>query len=179
MGVGSVGATLEGYKESDTLSTDAGLMWKMAMKGPNKYQYGDSGSILVIVEDEDMTDHVKYSLDLGKTWCVVFSLALFSTYSLIRSKYNFGVSIRAIGLTTLPDSTSQKFLLLGQVAKKDKQQHGRVVVVHIDFSKTRGRKCVDADYEKWYVRHQKSDCLMGHKVFLPLLPFEYVPKLLF
>jgi hypothetical protein len=77
--------------------------------------------------------------------------------------YNFGISIRARGLTTLPDSTSQKFLLLGQVGKKDKQQHGRVVVVHLDFTQTRGRKCVDADYEKWYVRHQKSDCLMGHK----------------
>jgi len=180
MGVGSAGATLEGYKESDTfLSTDAGLTWKMITKGPNKYQFGDSGSILVMVEDEEMTDHVKYSLDLGKTWCVVFSSDSSSAYSLIRLIYNFGISIRARGLTTLPDSTSQKFLLLGQVGKKDKQQHGRVVVVHLDFTQTRGRKCVDADYEKWYVRHQKSDCLMGHKVFLPRLSFKYVLKILF
>lgn len=67
-------------------------------------------------------------------------------------------------MTTLPDSTSQKFLLLGQVRKKDRKEWGPVVVVHIDFSQTRGRKCGEDDFERWYARQQKSECLMGHKV---------------
>ena len=43
----------------------------MVTSGAHKYQFGDSGSILIRVGDEDMTDHVKYSLDLGETWYVV------------------------------------------------------------------------------------------------------------
>jgi len=71
MGVGSVGESLWGYKESDTfLSTDGGLTWRMVSKGAHKYEFGDLGSILVAVDDEDVTDHVRYSLDLGKTWYV-------------------------------------------------------------------------------------------------------------
>jgi len=149
MGVGSIGESLWSYGESDTfLSTDGGLNWRMISKGAHKYEFGDLGSILVVVDDEEMTDHVRYSLDLGRTW----------------TKYDFGIKLRARGLTTLPDSTSQKFLLLGSVSKHEqKGDIGRVVVVHLDFSKTRGRKCGDDDFEKWYARQHKSDCLMGHK----------------
>lgn len=69
MGVGSVGAVLEQYKESDTfLSTDAGVTWRMVAKGAHKYEFGDLGSILVIIDDEEATDTIKYSLDLGKNW---------------------------------------------------------------------------------------------------------------
>ena len=69
MGVGSVGESLWEYKESDTfLSTDAGLTWKMISKNAHIYEFGDLGSILLIVDDEETTDVIKYSLDLGKTW---------------------------------------------------------------------------------------------------------------
>ena len=76
-----------------------------------------------------------------------------------------GVKLRARGLINLPDSTSQKFLLLGQVSKTD-QKYGndRAVIVFLDFSKTRGRKCQDSDFEKWYARPHDSECLMGHRV---------------
>jgi hypothetical protein len=66
---------------------------------------------------------------------------------------------------TLPDSTSQKFLLLGQVARKDQTKDiGRVVIIQLDFSGTRKRKCEEGDFEKWYARTSKTECLMGHKV---------------
>ena len=69
MGVGSIGESLWEYKSSDTfLSTDAGLTWRMISKDAHKYEFGDLGSILVIVDDEEVTDTVKYSLDSGKTW---------------------------------------------------------------------------------------------------------------
>ena len=82
-----------------------------------------------------------------------------------RNSYEMGVKLRARGLINLPDSTSQKFLLLGQVSKSDaKYSDGSAVVVFLDFSKTRGRKCGDSDYEKWYARPHNSECLMGHRV---------------
>jgi hypothetical protein len=69
MGVGSIGENLWNYDDSDTfLSTDGGLSWRMAHKGAHKYEFGDLGSILVIVDDEESTDVIRYSLDLGSTW---------------------------------------------------------------------------------------------------------------
>src|SRR5688572_17420254 len=73
MGVGSVGEFLRPYEECDTfLSTDAGVSWKMIRKDAHKYEFGDQGSILVIVNDEEGVDKIRYSLDLGKTWSVLF-----------------------------------------------------------------------------------------------------------
>jgi hypothetical protein len=151
MGVGSVGSNLGAYDDGDTfLSTDAGISWKMVAKGAHKYEFGDQGSILVLVDDEQVTSNVRYSLDLGKTW----------------DTYDFGVNMRARGLITMPDSTSQKFLLLGQVPRDTKKnQASKVVIVYLDFVATRKKKCTDSDFEKWYARPPGARaCLMGHKV---------------
>jgi hypothetical protein len=84
-----------------------------------------------------------------------------------RKSYDFGVKIRAGVLTTIPDSTSQKFLLVGALSRKDATDSGRYVVVFLDFAPTRARKCGENDFEKWYARTAKGkQCLMGHKVRL-------------
>jgi hypothetical protein len=96
-----------------------------------------------------------------------------------RISYDIGVKLRARGLINLPDSTSQKFLLLGQVSKTDpKYGNDRAVIVFLDFSKTRGRKCQDSDYERWYARPHDSECLMGHRVcvFFGTLPWLHCGK---
>ncbi|KAJ7355652.1 vacuolar protein sorting/targeting protein 10 [Mycena albidolilacea] len=149
MAVGSIGNSLLPYEESDTfLSTDGGLTWKMIRMDAHKYEFGDSGSILVVINDEEGVDEIRYSLDLGNNW----------------KSYKLGVKLRARALITLPDSTSQKFILLGQVARKDQSDKiGRFVTVFLDFANTRKRKCEEGDFEKWYARSAKSECLMGHK----------------
>ncbi|KAF5379399.1 hypothetical protein D9615_006570 [Tricholomella constricta] len=149
MGVGSIGESLLPYEESDTfLSTDAGVTWTMIRSDAHKYEFGDQGSILVVVNDEEGTDKVRYSLDLGKSW----------------KSYDIGVKLRARALMTLPDSTSQKFILLGQVARRDQSKEiGRVVIVFLDFAETRSRKCGEGDFERWFARPAKTECLMGHK----------------
>ncbi|KAJ7436099.1 vacuolar protein sorting/targeting protein 10 [Mycena galericulata] len=147
--VGSIGKFLLPYEESDTfLSTDGGVTWSTIRMGAHKYEFGDSGSILVVVKDADGVSAVQYSLDLGNSW----------------ESYDFGVKLRALGLLALPDSTSQKFILLGIVARQDQSGSiGRVVIVYLDFAGTRKRKCSDSDFEKWYARTSSSECLMGHK----------------
>ncbi|KAJ7623514.1 vacuolar protein sorting/targeting protein 10 [Roridomyces roridus] len=142
MGVGSIGPTLKSYEDSDTfLSTDGGISWKMVTQDAHKYEFGDSGSILVVVNDEDGVSDLRYSLDLGISW----------------KSYDFGVKLRARALVT-------KFMLLGQVARKDQKDGiGRFVIVYLDFIGTRNRKCTEEDFEKWYARSHKSECIMGHK----------------
>ncbi|CAK5273809.1 unnamed protein product [Mycena citricolor] len=149
MGVGSIGPNLLPYEDCDTfLSSDGGVTWTMIQKDAHKYAFGDSGSILVAVNDEDGVSSLKYSLNLGLKW----------------ETYDFGIKLRARALVTLPDSTSQKFILLGQVARKDQTGGiGKYVTLFLDFAKTRQRKCGDSDFEKWYARTHDSQCLMGHK----------------
>ena len=139
------------YEDCDTfISTDAGVTWTMAFTDASKYEFGDQGSILVAVDDEAPTDFVRFSRNAGKTW----------------EKYNFGVKIRALLLTTIPDSTSQKFLLLGSMSRKEAGNQHRHAVVFLDFATLQSRQCTENDFEKWYARPEGRQCLMGHKVRL-------------
>lgn len=83
----------------------------------------------------------------------------------IRIKLDLGVTVRAIVLTTIPDSTSQKFLLLGTLARGDADSDGRHATVFLDFAPLQNKKCTDRDMEKWYARPESGNsCLLGHKV---------------
>ncbi|KAK7456441.1 vacuolar protein sorting/targeting protein PEP1 [Stygiomarasmius scandens] len=149
MGVGSVGNMLAPYEECDLfVSTDAGLNWKMAKRDAHMYEFGDSGTILIAVNDEEMTDKVSYSLDMGQTW----------------REYQLPFRFRAKALVTLPDSTSQKFILSAQIPREEqgKNGNGRYAIIYLDFAEMRSRQCSDGDFDKWYARAHDSQCLMGH-----------------
>jgi hypothetical protein len=71
-------------------------------------------------------------------------------------------------LTTIPDSTSRKFILLGTYPRGTNGQH---TIIFLDFANeetggSKMRQCdKDKDMEKWYARPQNGkECLMGHKV---------------
>lgn len=149
MGVGSVSEYLYTYRDSDTyLSTDAGHSWKQIRHSPHKYEFGDQGNIIVIVKDEDFVDHFRFSIDSGETW----------------RKMDLGARIQPIILTTIPDSTSQKFILLGALGRKEQAADKRYAMIHLDFAGMRPRKCKPEDLEKWYARgHSGHECIMGHK----------------
>ena len=76
--------------------------------------------------------------------------------------------MRARILTTIGDSTSQKFLrLIGQIAKQDQNKgEPRFGAVFLDFAGLDRRKCGDSDFEHWTARSFTHECLMGHKVGL-------------
>lgn len=160
MGIGNVGDHLLPYEDCDTfLSSDAGLTWRMVDEGANKYEFGDQGSILVLMDDENASNILHYSLDFGKTW----------------KDLDLEVKVRATLLTTIPDSTSQKFLLIGTLPRGGQSANGeRHITIFIDFATMNIRKCSDSDFEKWYARapNGEADCLMGHKVRMMSRPCE-------
>lgn len=55
---------------------DAGLTWKVLKAGATKYEVGDQGGVIVVVDDEESVDYVEYSTDYGSTWFVL-TLLLF------------------------------------------------------------------------------------------------------
>jgi hypothetical protein len=122
MAVGNVGDSLATYTESDTfLSRDGGFTWEEVHKDAHLWEFGDSGSVIVIVNDEEPTDHVLFTTDEGLTW----------------REFKFTAEkIRVRDLMTVPEDTSRKFMLLGQYTGRTGS-----VVVHLDFSSLTHRKC--------------------------------------
>lgn len=148
MGVGSVGDSLLPYESCDTyLSVDAGRNWVKASDEAHKYEFGDQGNILVMVDDEASTDHVSYSWNHGGKW----------------DDLKLGLTLRAKILTTIPDGTSQKFLLIGSQSRKEAgSEKERQVAVFLDFAGMKS-KCKDSAFEKWDATAE--GCLMGHKQY--------------
>lgn len=123
MAVGNVGDKLAPYTESDTfLSRDAGFTWEEVHKDAHLWEFGDSGSVLVMVNDEEATDHVMYSLDEGLSW---------STYRFSDDK------VRVREIVTVPEDTSRRFVLMGSYPRSPFSS----VAVHLDFSALTYRQC--------------------------------------
>lgn len=151
MGVGNTGDHLKEYSHGHLyISDDAGVTWREALDGPYKYEFGDQGAVVMAVSDDGSTNKIKFSIDHGKEW----------------ESASLDEKIYPRILTTTPDSTSLKFLLIGTTTKDG--EGGKYVIHSIDFSGLHGRKCEDDDFEKWPARlddNGESDCLMGHKQF--------------
>lgn len=122
MAVGNVGEGLAPYTESDTfLSRDAGFSWEEVHKDAHLWEFGDSGSILVMANDEEPTDFVLYSTNEGKDW---------REYKFTEDK------IRVKSIVTVPSDTSRRFILMGNYPRSSAS-----VVVHLDFSSLTLMKC--------------------------------------
>lgn len=148
MGVGSIGAALRPYADCDTfLSTDAGATWRMVARHPHKYEFGDQGGVLVLVPDTGATDVLRYSFDYGASWRTL----------------RLGASVTPFVLTTIPDSTALKFLLIGSRARGTAHDAQRHVALFVDFAPVQKRKCGARDLEKWYPSGPNGPCILGHR----------------
>ncbi|KAF9236099.1 hypothetical protein BU15DRAFT_77300 [Melanogaster broomeanus] len=108
------------------------------------------------------------STDAGLTWNMVHTnahLYEFGDSGSTWKSFKLGLSARTRGLTTVSDSTSQKFMLLAQISRQDQQDgQGRYAVMFLDFAPTRSRQCGDNDFEQWYARGRRDkECMMGVK----------------
>ncbi|KAJ1674117.1 vacuolar protein sorting/targeting protein PEP1, partial [Spiromyces aspiralis] len=126
---------------------------------------GDHGVILVLADRLHATDHVLYSIDDGATW-MRLSLGLPDNQKMLIDT-----------LTTEPQSTSRKFMVLGRLSGD------KYAAVRLDFSGVQPRRCffdpedelngknLD-DFELWSPRGmgrvgQTLDeqlCVLGHQV---------------
>jgi hypothetical protein len=122
LAVGNVGEDLAPYTDSDTyLTRDGGFTWEEIRKDAHIWEFGDSGSILVICNDEGPTDHIVYSTNEGLTW----------------TEYSFDQMLRVKSIQTVPSDTSRKFILIGNRPGDE----AKSVLVHLDLSTVSNRKC--------------------------------------
>lgn len=150
MGVGNTGEYLRKYDEGDTwVSDDAGVTWRRALPEAHKYEFGGQGAVLVAVYDEGPTDEIRYSTDHGNRW----------------QKQKLPDKVKALVLTTTPDSTNLKFFLLASRGGGEKLEY---MMYFLDFQEVFDKKCSKDDFEKWYARlDEKGEpgCVMGHKQY--------------
>ncbi|TFY78544.1 hypothetical protein EWM64_g5467 [Hericium alpestre] len=152
MAVGNVGEKLAPYDESDTfLSCDAGFTWEEVHKDAHLWEFGDSGSIMVMTNDEEPTDHVMFSTDEGLNW----------------REYKFSDDkMRVRSIVTVPSDTSRRFILLGFYPRSPTS-----VAVHLDFSALTHQQCVldtqdpgHDDFELWSPSEERNErCLFGRQ----------------
>jgi hypothetical protein len=150
LGIGNVGEYLTSRPEADTfISTNAGITWEQAKKGPYMWEFGDQGSIIVLVKEEEETDIVFYSLDEGATWI----------------DYKFSDELLLIDeITTVPSDNSRNFVLWATTSDG-------LATINLDFTGLTDTQCnldesnvEDGDYYLWRPSHplQDNDCLFGH-----------------
>ncbi|KAJ2371342.1 vacuolar protein sorting/targeting protein PEP1, partial [Coemansia sp. RSA 2611] len=155
LAVGSVGSKLLGWRECDTfLSRDAGVSWSMVHRDAHHVQIADSGSILVLANDEAPTDSIAYSLDSGRTW----------------AKASLSSKMRVSALFLDDDGLSPVVLAVGTVREGDHNHEQSIV--SLDFSHSYKAKCAldpndpkpGKDVEEFALRadDKGDDCVMGH-----------------
>ena len=156
LGIGNVGEYLNPKHEGDTfVSRDGGITWHAAMKGQYMWEFGDQGSIIVLVEENAPTSKLYYSLDEGRT---------FDTFDVSGPE---GEEYEFMDLSTIPSDGSLNFLLWG----REPSGRQRRVTINVDFSGAFSRKCVfheddpeANDFYLWEPEHPniESGCLFGH-----------------
>ncbi len=153
MGVGNVGEYLGRKPEADTFITrDGGVKWYSVKKGNYMWEYGDQGSIIVIVEEEVATKSVFYTLNEGIDWI----------------EYQFAdQDFTVAAISTVPSDKSRNFILWG----KESGSGSKIATVNLDFTGLADQPCSldegrpeDGDYYLWEPQHpsQKDNCLFGH-----------------
>ncbi|KAG0203863.1 vacuolar protein sorting/targeting protein PEP1 [Mortierella sp. NVP41] len=155
IGVGNVGTSLGEYLDGNTfLTRDGGHSWKEILHGPHQYDFGDHGSIILLVKDDERpTDHVIYSLDHGNT---------FKQFEFTKEE----VIVKDI--VTKSNGIGKSFLLFAVSARASTKQ----MIFQIDFEGQDFPKCrldlndeANDDFERWSLADLRGEqCMFGRKV---------------
>lgn len=155
IGVGNVGETLGDYKDASTfMSNDGGITWREIAKGAHMWEYGDRGTVLVLIKTTESTNSLLYSLDDGFTW------------NLFKFTDN---AVTVVDLATAVDDDSRQFLIFAKLDKESAASR----TIEVDFTRVYQRQCQldldnpdQDDYVFWSPSHPNlpDNCLFGHEL---------------
>ncbi|KAJ3065235.1 vacuolar protein sorting/targeting protein PEP1 [Podochytrium sp. JEL0797] len=147
--VGHIGDTLGDYNDANMyLTKDAGRSWTEVRKDAHKWAIGDHGAIIVMVNDEEVTNKLIYSWNYGDSW----------------AEFQFSdTPLRVSSLLTEPSATSLKFVLYGSATKNSETQ-----VITLNFEPVLPRTCDKpkkngGDFVEWSPAGEngKDRCFLG------------------
>ncbi|AEY97700.1 FAFR018Cp [Eremothecium gossypii FDAG1] len=162
LGVGNVGEHLLPYEQCSTfLTTDGGVTWTEVKSTPHQWEFGDRGSIIVLVPDGVKTNSITYSVDAGQSW----------------QDFKFADEEVIIDdIITVPYDTSMRFLLISKEHLRGKSKTYAISFAHIfkrqcEFHPGGGRH--NGDFEYTSIKHPDYKCLFGKEVeFLKRIKYD-------
>ena len=158
-------------------SRDAGWTWSMLRHGSHIYDITNHGSLVVLVDNMDATNTVRFTWNEGFTW---------NRCNISNPLYSIN-HIEAQGLTSDPQGLRPDFILYGRRRIGEGSRTINGVLINIDFSGLHERTCQgwdspndpdngiinpNSDYEVWSPSDMRNDaCLLGHRdVYVRRLP---------
>lgn len=154
IGVGNVGEYLGATPMATFLSTDGGVTWREIRKGRFMWEFGDRGTILLLVDAEQPTNEALYSTDNGQTW---------ATHKFADEPQ------RILDIATVPTDTARQFVVF---AEDPQQSNANTRVYALDFTDFYARQChLDLDnpelddFDYWTPRHPEAtdNCFFGRE----------------
>lgn len=153
LGNGNVGEHLKEESDDETstfMLNDGGVSWKEVAKGAMQWEFGDHGSVVVLVPKHEPANVLQYSTDMGDSW----------------QQFKFTENPVIIhDLATSARDTSLKFVLFCM----DKTDLSTVVYT-VDFAELFDHQCKldfdhpdDDDYEYWTPPFYGDGCMFGHR----------------
>eukprot|EP00960_Hanusia_phi_P077226 768667-Hanusia_phi.AAC.8 len=154
MATGNVGHHL--HRRQDEINTyfsrDAGRSWEQITKGSYIYEFGDHGALMIMANNREATNTIRYSWNEGLNW----------------TDFKFWEHhIEVENIITEPSGTSQIFILYGR-------RNDKGVLMQLNFETLHERRCAGinapgsdaSDYEEWTPADalRSGSCLLGRKV---------------
>ncbi|KAI8847958.1 hypothetical protein BC829DRAFT_395110 [Chytridium lagenaria] len=128
------------YTDGDVfLTRDAGRTWKEIAKEAHMIEIGDRGGVIVLVNDEEPTDEVKYTLDQGVT---------------VRS-------IRVTNIISEPYGSTSSFVVFGTIKGGNRMDPLDFEVWSPTGQATGDEKCIFGEQRNYYRRKATRHCKIG------------------
>ncbi|KAM4591003.1 VPS10 domain-containing receptor SorCS3 [Odontesthes bonariensis] len=141
---GNIGTELSSTNLGMFITSDAGNSWRQIFDEEFNIWFLDNGGALLAVQHAvTPIRHLWISLDEGKKW----------------DRHSFSLApLYVDGVLMEPESDNHIITFFGHFSHRSEWQ-----LIKIDYKGLFNRRCMDGDYQTWYLHNKGELCVMGEK----------------
>ncbi|XP_037535849.1 VPS10 domain-containing receptor SorCS3 [Nematolebias whitei] len=141
---GTIGTELSSSNLGMFMTSDAGNSWRQIFDEEHNVWFLDNGgALLAVLHAPTPIRHLWISLDEGKKW----------------DRHSFSLAPLFVdGVLMEPESDNHIITFFGHFSHRSEWQ-----LIKIDYMGLFSRRCMDGDYQTWYLHNKGELCVMGEK----------------
>uniref|UniRef100_A0A672JCL5 Sortilin related VPS10 domain containing receptor 3b n=1 Tax=Salarias fasciatus TaxID=181472 RepID=A0A672JCL5_SALFA len=141
---GNIGTQLSSSNLGMFITSDAGNSWRQIFDEEHNIWFLDNGgALLAVLHATTPIRHLWISLDEGKKW----------------DRHSFSLApLYVDGVLMEPESDNHIITFFGHFSHRSEWQ-----LIKIDYKGLFSRRCMDGDYQTWYLHNKGELCVMGEK----------------
>uniref|UniRef100_A0A3B5AIP4 VPS10 domain-containing receptor SorCS3-like n=1 Tax=Stegastes partitus TaxID=144197 RepID=A0A3B5AIP4_9TELE len=141
---GNIGTELSSTNLGMFITSDAGNSWRQIFDEEHNIWFLDNGgALLAVLHATTPIRHLWISLDEGKKW----------------DRHSFSLApLYVDGVLMEPESDNHIITFFGHFSHRSEWQ-----LIKIDYKGLFNRRCMDGDYQTWYLHNKGELCVMGEK----------------